>query len=301
MAAPVAQPPSLEATYKVREIEGVLDLYFYRKIGFQLAKFFDRIGMSPVGVTLVGGVFGILAGHLYFYQSLAVNLLGMALQIVANAFDNADGQLARLQNRESRTGRMVDGLVDYLVWLGIYFHLVLRHVAGGGTEFVWLVALLAMASHATQSAAADYARHAYLHFAKNRRELESSAQLQAEPAPALWSKLFRGLYVNMVWRQEKLSPALTRLRDEVGRDFSHQVPDRLRLRYEDNAQPTLKWWRLFMANTRMAFLFLFLVIGHPVWFFWIEITVFNALLIYLLSQQQRMATSCLEVLSGRTA
>lgn len=301
MAAPVAQAPSFEASYKVREIEGVLDLYFYRKVGFQLAKLSDRIGLSPVGVTLVGGVFGLLAGHLYFYQNVAVNLLGMILQITANAFDNADGQLARLQNRESRLGRILDGVVDYLVWLGIYVHLVLRHVEHGGTEAIWLVALLAMASHATQSAAADYARHAYLHFAKNRRELESSAQLQAEPAAGLFSKLLRGLYANLVWRQEKLSPALTKLRDEVNRDFSHHLPDSLRSRYENRAQPTLKWWRLFMANTRMAFLFLFLLIGQPVWFFWVEITIFNALLIYLLSQQQRMAIFCLEVLSGRTA
>ena len=301
MAAPVAQPPSLEATYKIRETEGVLDLYFYRRVGFQLAKFFDQIGMSPVGVTLVGGVFGVLAGHLYFYQSLAVNVLGIILQIVSNAFDNADGQLARLQNRESRTGRILDGLVDYLVWLSVYAHLAFRHVAIGGTGAVWLVALLAMASHATQSAAADYARHAYLHFAKNRRELESSADLKAQPASGLWSKLLLGLYANLVWRQEKMSPALTKLRDQVGRDFSEEIPDWLRSRYEYSAQPTLKWWRLFMANTRMAFLFFLLIIGQPVWFFWIEITVFNALLIYLLSQQQRMAASCLEVLSGRTA
>src|ERR1051326_552019 len=127
MAAPIAQPPSLEATYKVRETEGVFDIFFYRKVGFQLAKFFDQIGMSPIGVTLVGGIFGVLAGHLYFYQNVALNLVGIFLQIVANAFDNADGQLARLQNRESRTGRILDGLVDYLVWLGIYFHLILRH------------------------------------------------------------------------------------------------------------------------------------------------------------------------------
>ena len=301
MAAPVAQPPSVEATYRVREIEGVLDLYFYRKVGFQLARFFDRVGMSPVGVTLVGGAFGLLAGHLYFYQSVAVNLAGMILQITSNAFDNADGQLARMQNRESRTGRILDGVVDYLVWLGVYVHLVLRYVSAGGTEAIWLVALAAMASHATQSAAADYARHAYLHFAKNRRELESSAQLRGEPAPGFWSKLLRGLYANLVWRQEKLCPALTKLRDEVGRVFSHQIPDWLRSRYQQNALPTLKWWRLFMANTRMAFLFLVLLIGQPVWFFWIEITIFNVLLIYLLSQQQRMATLCLEVLSGRTA
>ena len=301
MAAPVAQPPSLEATYKVRETEGAFDLFFYRKVGFQLAKFCDQIGMSPVGVTLVGGVFGLLAGHLYFYQNLAVNLLGILLQIVANVFDNADGQLARLQNRASRTGRILDGFVDYLVWFGIYVHLILRYAAGGGTQAVWLVGFVAMASHATQSAAADYARHAYLHFTKNRRELESSVSLQAEPAPDLWSKLLLGLYANLVWRQEKMSPALTKLRDQVARDFSDQVPDLLRSRYERSAQPTLKWWRLFMANTRMAFLFPLLLIGQPVWFFWIEITAFNALLIYLLFQQQRIATYCLEVLSGRTA
>ena len=33
------EPPvsALEATYKTREVEGVLDLYFYRPIGFRLA------------------------------------------------------------------------------------------------------------------------------------------------------------------------------------------------------------------------------------------------------------------------
>lgn len=301
MAAPVAQAPSLEASYKARQTEGVLDLYFYRRVGFQLAKFFGRIGMSPVGVTLCGGVFGVLAGHLYFYRNFGLNLLGIILQITANVFDNADGQLARLQNRESRTGRILDGVVDYAVWLSVYLHLALRHVAGGGTEAIWLVAVLAMASHATQSAAADYARHAYFHFAKNRRELESSAQLRAESPSGFWAKLFLALYVNMVRRQEKLSPALTRLRDQVGSDFPHEIPDRLRSRYDDCAQPTLKWWRLFMANTRMAFLFVLLLIGQPLWFFWIEITAFNGLLVYLLWRQQRMANHCLEILSETAA
>ena len=300
MAAPVAQPPSLEATYKVRETEGVLDLYFYRRVGFQLAKFLGQLGMSPIGVTLVGGVFGVLGGHLYFYRNLAVNLLGIGLQVVANIFDNADGQLARLRNLESRTGRIMDGLVDYIVWLSVYLHLALRYVAHGGTQTIWIVALLAMASHATQSAAADYARNAYLHFAKGRGKLESAAWLRAEPASGLWAKLLLFLYADLVWRQEKLSPGLTRLRDQVGRDFLGQIPDWLRSRYEYCSHSTLRWWRIFMPNTRMALLFLVLVIGQPVWFFWIEITAFNALLVYLLLQQQRMASFCLQGLSERS-
>ena len=37
-------PSRVEATYKAREVEGVLDLYFYRPIGFLLAEFFARHG-----------------------------------------------------------------------------------------------------------------------------------------------------------------------------------------------------------------------------------------------------------------
>jgi phosphatidylglycerophosphate synthase len=113
---------TLEGTYKARETEGILDLYFYRRIGFQLAKLFAQLGMSPVGVTLLGGVFGIFAGHLYFYRDLRINIVGMVLHVFANLLDNADGQLARLLNQKSRTGRVIDSLIDHLIFVSIYVH-----------------------------------------------------------------------------------------------------------------------------------------------------------------------------------
>src|SRR5215475_10240404 len=148
MAAQLAPSPTLETTYKVREAEGVLDLYFYRKLGFQLARFFAKLGMSPVGVTLLGGVFGIVAGHLYFYQNLATNIAGMALHVFANLLDNADGQLARLTGRQSRDGRIIDSLVDHLIFTSIYLHLTLRVLSAGASPAVFLLALIAGFSHA---------------------------------------------------------------------------------------------------------------------------------------------------------
>ena len=56
----------VEATYKAREVEGVFDLYFYRPIGFWLAQFFARLKMTPAGVSLLAGIFGVVAGHLYY-------------------------------------------------------------------------------------------------------------------------------------------------------------------------------------------------------------------------------------------
>src|SRR5437868_7276230 len=131
MAAHLAQPPALETTYKVREAEGILDLYFYRRIGFWVAKFFAGLSFTPTTVTLIGGLFGIIAGHFYFYSKLALNLAGMVLHVIANIFDNADGQLARMTNRQSRTGRILDPIVDHIVWLSIYLHLVFRLQATG--------------------------------------------------------------------------------------------------------------------------------------------------------------------------
>src|SRR6266480_6560350 len=116
----------VEATYKRREVEGVLDLYFYRPIGFWLAQFFARLKMTPAAVSLLAGVFGVVAGHLYYYRSLSINMVGMMLHVCANTLDNADGQLARLTRRESREGRIIDSIADHLIFLSIYLHLALR-------------------------------------------------------------------------------------------------------------------------------------------------------------------------------
>ena len=89
----------LEATYKAREVEGVFDLYFYRPIGFWLARFFARLRMTPAGVSLLAGIFGVIAGHLYYYRNLSINVAGMMLHVCANTLDNADGQRSRLTHR----------------------------------------------------------------------------------------------------------------------------------------------------------------------------------------------------------
>ncbi|PYK19141.1 MAG: CDP-alcohol phosphatidyltransferase, partial [Verrucomicrobia bacterium] len=133
----------VEATYKAREVEGVFDLYFYRPIGFWLARFFARLNMPPAGVSLLAGIFGVVAGHLYFYRDLSINVAGMVLHVCANAFDNADGQLARLTHRESREGRIIDSIADHLVFVSIYVHLTLRYLFEGSSPAICLLALAA--------------------------------------------------------------------------------------------------------------------------------------------------------------
>src|SRR5437868_8142408 len=159
---------ALEATYKARDVEGLLDLLFYRRLGFQLARLCAALRLTPVTVTTIGGVCGIAAGHLYFYRDLRINLLGMVVHVIANLLDNADGQLARLLNQKSRTGRVIDSLFDHLIFVSIYVHLGLRCLFEGASPAIALLVLAAGLSHGLQGAAADYFRNAYLFFVNGR-------------------------------------------------------------------------------------------------------------------------------------
>ena len=293
---------AVEATYKAREVEGVLDLYLYRPVGFRLAQFFARVEMKPAGVTLLAGLFGIIAGHLFYYRDLRTNVLGMVLLVCANALDNADGQLARLTHQESREGRIIDSVADHLVSVSIYVHLTLRYVAEGSSPAICLLAMAAGISHALQGAAADYYRSTYLYFSITPAApiLDSSSLLESdyrvlnwrrEP----WRKLLLALYLNFTRQQEILARYLKKLRELIGQLFQGEIPHWLRTRYRNLASPTLKWWGLLMTNTRMLVLFALLLIGQPIYYFWFELIPLNLLLIYLLTRQEHMAESLLEV------
>lgn len=296
---------AVASTYKAREAEGILDLYFYRKIGFRLAQFFARLGMTPVQVTLLGGAFGILAGHFYYYRDLRVNIAGMALHVFANALDNADGQLARMTGKGSREGRIIDSLVDHIIFVNIYLHLTLRCLAEGAPPAVCLLALGAGISHALQGAAADYFRNGFLYFVngRSRAQLDSTTVLLSEYRRLTWrlqpwQKFLMATYLNFTRQQELLAPSLNRLRFATDRQFPGEIPGWLRARYRDWARPMFKWWGFLMTNTRMLILFSLLFIGQPVWFFWIELTVLNGLLAWLLVRQTGMFESLLEAITS---
>ncbi|HZR79120.1 MAG TPA: CDP-alcohol phosphatidyltransferase family protein [Chthoniobacterales bacterium] len=305
MAAQLAQPVALETTYKVREAEGILDIYFYRKIGFQLAKFFAKVGMSPTEVTLVGGLFGVMAGHLYFYQAVGINLAGMILHVVANAFDNADGQLARLTNQQSRTGRILDPVVDHIVWLSIYVHLALRLNLSGFPGTVWLLALVAGLSHGLQAGSADYWRNAYLYFGKGGNNFDTVSNLRTEYGKYSWRaepwrKFLLRLYLNATHQQELLMPGVTKLRESIGQGRAPEMGFDFQSRYTALARPTFKWWSLLMTNTRMLVLFVLFLVKQPVWFFWIEIIAGNLLLVYLIARQEKISRSFVQSPGLRT-
>ncbi|MEO5755174.1 MAG: CDP-alcohol phosphatidyltransferase family protein [Chthoniobacterales bacterium] len=291
--------PSVEASYKAREVESALDLYFYRPIGYRLALLFARLRITPAQVTWCGAALGIAAGHLYYYRDLEWNLVGMALHILSNAFDNADGQLARLTKQGSRSGRALDGLADNLVFASVYIHLCLRFTAEGGTPLVWLLAVAAGASHSLQSSVGDYFRNAYLYFAKGQTqaELDSSRALQEEFDRLTWKdhpwrKFLHRLYLNYTKQQEALAPRLSELKRVENKTHDPNIAHA----YQEASRPLLRWGNLLATNPRMILLFALLLIGRPLWYFVIELTLLNLVMALLLWEENDI---CRQLLAPR--
>lgn len=304
MTASVEKPSrraEIESSYKARDVEGVLDIYFYRPIGYHLARTFAALGFTPSMVSLLGAACGVTAGHLYYYRDLRLNVIGMILHVFTNALDNADGQLARLTNRGSLHGAIMDGFADYIVFASIYVHLSLRYIASGGSAAVWLLALAAGASHAVQSMMIDYYRNAYLQFVVGKRSADENssenvrAVYNATSWRTWWKKLGLRNYLNYTRQQEALAPALLKLRHAQ----TTVAPEWLAREVRADCLPLVKWCNSLATNPRMLLLFALLFVGRPVWYFTFEVTVLNVLLAYLVLRHDAIFQSLLARLPER--
>jgi phosphatidylglycerophosphate synthase len=302
---PEASRTKIEATYRSRELEGFLDIHFYRKVGYLLARFFARIGFTPDAVTLLSAGVGVLAGHLYFYRDLRINCAGMLLQILSGALDNADGQLARLTNRFSPIGRMLDGVCDNLVFFSVYAHLCLRFTAEGGSYGIWLLAAVAGLSHSWQSATAEFCRYAYLYFATGKlRAIESSSGLrkqseQLSPEASFLERVLLIVQISYVRGQERFCPGLVRL-ERISREvFGDEIPPWFRDLYRQTTRSLIRFCNLLRSNTRVVLLFALLFLGRPVWYFVVELTVLNLLLAFVVTRQEVLSRKLESLVSAR--
>src|SRR5216117_4457467 len=83
-------------------VEEWADRWFFRPVGWRVANALLPTPISADVVTLMSLVLGVIAGHLMWYASSRINAWGVALFIVSDILDSADGQLARLRGTSTR-------------------------------------------------------------------------------------------------------------------------------------------------------------------------------------------------------
>ncbi|KAF0141768.1 MAG: CDP-alcohol phosphatidyltransferase [Stygiobacter sp.] len=290
----VQSTSKIELTYKSKDTEEFIDVYFYRPVGYILARFSHSLRLTPNSITFASIFVGVAAGHLFYYNNFTVNLIGIFLLIIANLMDSVDGQLARMANICSRYGRILDGFGGNLWFFSIYIHITLRLIDIGFSPAVFLIILLAGISHSFQSAYADYYRNHYLFFVygKKRSEIDDSATLKMDYGQLSWFKHFpqkflMRVYINYTLQQEMLSKYLLKLYNYAAAKFRDGLPENITQVYRSKNKPLVKYFNILTTNTRMFILFISILSGHFLFYFLFELIVLNLLLVYVINKHEK--------------
>ncbi|MFA3782874.1 CDP-alcohol phosphatidyltransferase family protein [Melioribacteraceae bacterium 4301-Me] len=296
----------IESTYKSLDTEEFLDKIFYRRIGYGMAVISKAIGITPNTITLTSVFFGVIAGHLFFYRNIIINLIGVLLLITAEAMDGADGQLARLTNTYSRYGRIFDGFAGNLWFISIYLHMSARYVVEGGTANIFIIALISGISHSFQSAMADYYRIFYLYFTQNKNnDIDDINEVRESYAKLSWiktpiKKLLLRVYINYLRQQHLLSKSVRKLYKHTIEYFNGQMPSWFVNEYRKYNKPMIKYQNILTTNTRMIVLFIALFWGNILHYFLFELIILNILLVYFVIKEEKIHSYLLSFTQNKT-
>ena len=294
-----------EQSLKSNDTEERIDIWFYRPIGYRIAKVCASLGVTPNAVTITSIFFGVGAGILFYFSELWINVNGMLLLIFAKSLDSADGQLARMTDNKSRFGRILDGFAGDFWFAAIHIALCLRSMNEGWTAWIWVPGVLAGVSHVFQSAMADYYRNVHLYFIKGKAgsELDNSTELQAELDKMSWKKDFFQKFVlngykNYTKMQENFSPKLQHLLHLVKFKFQDQMPATFIHAFRLRNRPLMKYTNIVQFNTRVLFLFLWIFIDQVWLYFFFDMFILNPILIYMCNRQERVSAHFIDQLAS---
>ena len=291
---------SLKASLKSSDTEEWWDIHFNRPIGFFWAKVAIPLHITPNMITIASIFIGSAGSLMFYYNDLKLNIIGMLLLILANTFDSADGQLARLTGNKTRLGRILDGLAGDIWFFIIYLVLVLRliNIDSMNPWLVWIVAVVAGASHILAASMADYYRNVQLYFAKGEKgsEHDHSEKIDEDYKNTKFfekpfTKISLFFYRNYTKTQEILSPKLQAFSKTFKGLYPNQAPKEI---CEEIRQKNLKYMPLtniLQFNTRVAFLFLSIFLNKVWLYFVFDIVVMNAILIYLIYSEEKLFES----------
>ncbi len=290
-----------QASLKSADTEEHIDIYFYRPIGYQWARFFRMLHVTPNVVTVLSIILGMGAGICIGFDDLKINIIGILLLVWANMYDSCDGQLARLTNQKSALGRILDGAAGDLWFISIYACIAIRLTPEWGI-WIWLLAAVSgLLCHSRQCRLADYYRQIHLFFLKGKEGSEmDDAYKQVEVYRQMkWSevplqKFFQFFYKNYTRAQERETPCFQKLKAAIREKYPQQLPDSLRADFRQGSLPLMKYANFLTFNWRSITLFASLLVGMPWIYLCVEIVVFTGVYFYMHYRHEKL---CCETLA----
>jgi hypothetical protein len=254
-------------------LEDGLNRFVYHPLSHRIALLLRHTPVTPNMVSVSSFLSIVAATAAYtllpFAQSVAV---GLGFHILWHILDGADGDLARLSGRTSPLGEVIDGICDYAGHVILYT--ALAFYAGG---WCWVVTPLAAASRILQANHIESVRRTYLWRAYG---VPWIGQDKGEFGHRTFLSGLTGLYVTVgAWLNPRSEEA------DAGIAAAGESGHALARRIGRSALAFQEW---LGPNRRTLMLGLSMAAGTPLWFFLLEVTLFNLLLIASVRRQRRV-------------
>ncbi len=241
-------------------IEEPLNAGLVHPVGRALLPLAVRVGIAPNAISISGIGFGLLAAFAYQdWRDWRFATLGLLAMLGWHVMDGLDGMVARATGRATAFGRFLDGICDYSVFFMVYLSLVLASREQVGEPAVWILASLAGAAHAFQSAYYEAHRSAYIR--RRRGVFEESTHVVAGG----W---LEGLY-------NKGQSLVSGGHEDIDRRLRGNP--HLQSRYFERLTPVMRASNVLGPTGRTLGIWIACIAGAP-WLYWVwEVVVLSAL------------------------
>jgi phosphatidylglycerophosphate synthase len=288
-----------EASLKSLETENYLDCWFYRPIGFRLARMLRNTGVTPNMITILSIFVGAAAGALFYSNNRCLLLLGILSLVVANILDCVDGQLARLSGIKSEIGRILDGFAGDVWFIIIYVSLAMKLKNEYGTGLFFLPASVAGVSHLVQANVTDYYKTLHLYFVSKEKGGEfrnlDEVRAQYRKNRSIVGKVLFFFYVRYTSLQESVTPRLQGMLGHLRAKYGDDLPDDIRRDFRRKSERLMKGCIDFLTfNGRTLVLFIVVLVGHVWIYFLYEILLLNIVLVISIYKHERICASFTE-------
>jgi phosphatidylglycerophosphate synthase len=280
-----------------RELQDALNYYLYHPLAWRLARALGPTPVTPNMVSVVGGLFVVAAGIVYWRGPVwGLNwpwfaLCGMVLHMIWHVVDGADGDLARLTGRSSPLGELIDGICDYASHIVLYCLLAVILAPALGWGWAWFWALLGGASHIAQANFVEVQRRFYQYWTYGVPWLNNAAQADAglfkdgmfENRRGI-SWILRGFVLGYLRLASGMSPNTLTIDAAVTRAIAaDRAGDgtelaQIRAVVQREQRPLLFMLKFLGPNPRAIVLGVAMLIGSPLWYFVYQSLALNALL-----------------------
>ncbi len=290
--APRNADPSARSglAYKAYEIEELVDVYFYRRLGIVLARRARLVGMSPNAMSIAAGLIGLVGGALLSNARLAP--LGVVLVYLYGVVDSADGQLARMSGQISELGRVLDGVAGYVTHIAIYLSIAAVVIGNGSSWWVLLVVAASGVCTAAHAQMYEYHRTAYASIVLKRRVPSSPGMGSVGGGLGRLVAVYAATQRRLLGAHAEVEAAIARRsRGGIVREEDAQ-------RYRAGFYRLVRGWNIMGDNVRRYGIAICVALHHIEWFLVVTLVPLNLVLAILWAMQRRADRRFLRVIAA---